>query len=144
MDEIDVTVDGNDFQRGVADIEVEYRLAGRDDIAERGRYLDDDILALVVQPCKPRGHIQGCGLGVEIDELDLGVLAHPQPGPIRQHELRFCVVARIEGILETERRILDRDNPVVLFFDIAQELALYMGDSTDQSELIIVPGLGRS
>ena len=99
MHEIHVAVHGDDFQGNVTDIEVEDRSARGNDIAERRRHLDDDVFAFVVQPGKTRGHIHGRGIRIEIDKLDLGILARPHPGSVGHHELGLGKVTRIERIV---------------------------------------------
>jgi len=58
--------------------------------------------------------------------LDLRGRPHSEPGLVGHDELTLAVLAGIKSVVQAERGVLDRCDPVLVVRDIAQEFTLHV------------------
>ena len=140
MDESHRAPDGNHFGGVVPDAEVKDSPGIGQDVSEVARRLDDGLAALVAEPDLARGHVHLGQVALQSDELDLGAVADPDPGPVRHDQFRPSLVSGIEGPLGGERRIPDHRHPVPGFRNVAEQIALDVIDPAHHHRGPAAPG----
>jgi len=69
------------------------------------------------------------------NELDLGVTSRANHGRVGHDEFRFTGAIRIQGVVEAEGCILDRDHPILFLRNIAKQLSGDVGYPSDKNAL---------
>jgi hypothetical protein len=82
MDETDLAFDGDHLDRILPNVEIKDGARIGEHIAERTGGLNDCFVAFIVKTCHPGSHVSLRYLDIEGDELNLGAVAVPDPGPV--------------------------------------------------------------
>ena len=140
VEEIHGAADGDHLGAVVAHVDVDHGVTQGHHRAERGGHLDDPVRVFVVHPGQAQAHVQGGGVRVEGDELQLGVLAGTDPGAVGHDELGAGVVLHVEAVLQAEGRVTHGAHPVAVLLDVAEQVAFDVGDAADQDRVLRVGG----
>ncbi len=129
MDKRHRPLDRNHFGGIVPHTEVKDGSGIGQNISEVARGLDGDLVALVAEPGFTRGHVHLGQVARKSDDLDLGTVPKPDPGPVRNDQFRPSLGSGIKGVLRAERRIFHRRDPVPSLRNIPKQIAFDLIDT---------------
>jgi hypothetical protein len=136
VDESDVAFQGEHFHRLITHREVEGGMGLGQDIAEGGGRLDHSMGAFVREPCDPRGDVEVRCVALEGEELYLRTGPYPDPESVGHHQFGARLRRGVEGIIQAERSVLDRCDPILGLRNKTQNLALGVGNTADHDRLL--------